>query len=117
MEIENVGGAISKFVSPITSANFWIASLVTVTESALVKVRPTKSGFNIGLASLAVYCRKLATWAELLKFKAIWIVAAILLCNVVTFFALYAGHCDLWAYIRALACHSRAPSFFLRLKT
>ena len=47
----------------------------------------------------------LATWAELLKFHTIWIVAAILLCDVVTFFAVNACHSDLRADIRALASH------------
>ena len=54
-------------------------------------------------------CRELATWAELLQLKAIWIVTTILLGDVVTFFALDTGHSDLWADIRALTCHGRAP--------
>lgn len=58
--------------------------------------------------------RKFATWAELLEFKAIWVVTAVLLGDVVTLFALDAGHSDLRADIRALACHGRAPfSVFL----
>lgn len=61
------------------------------------------------LASFAMCCRELATWAELLQLKAIWIVTTILLGDVVTFFALDTGHSDLWADIRALACHGRAP--------
>jgi hypothetical protein len=61
------------------------------------------------LASLAVNSRALATWAELLEFHAIWIVAAVLLGDVVTLFAINTGHSDLWADIRALACHGRAP--------
>ena len=51
----------------------------------------------------------LATWAELLEFKTVWVVTTILLGDVVTLFALDAGHSDLWADIRALACHRRAP--------
>ena len=47
----------------------------------------------------------LATWAELLQFHTIWIVAAILLCDVVAFFAVNACHSDLRADIRALAGH------------
>ena len=61
------------------------------------------------LAGFAMCCRKLATWAELLQLKAIWIVTTILLGDVVTLFALDTGHSDLWADIRALACHGRAP--------
>jgi len=49
------------------------------------------------------------TWAELLHFKTIWIVTTILLGDVVAFFALYAGHSDFWANIRALAGHRRTP--------
>jgi hypothetical protein len=56
-----------------------------------------------------VNSRGLATWTELLELKTVWIVAAILLGDVVTLFALYAGHSDLWAYIRGLACHCGAP--------
>ena len=51
----------------------------------------------------------LATWTELLELKTVWIVTTILLSDVVTLFALDAGHSDLWADIRALACHRRAP--------
>ena len=58
--------------------------------------------------------RKFATWAELLELKAIWVVTAVLLGDVVTLFALDTGHSDLRADIRALACHGRAPlSVFL----
>jgi len=53
--------------------------------------------------------RKFATWAELLEFKAIWVVTAVLLGDVITLFALDTGHSDLRADIRALACHGRAP--------
>ena len=49
--------------------------------------------------------RRLATRAELLKFHAIWIVAAVLLGDVVTFFAIHACHGDLWTNVRALTCH------------
>ena len=52
----------------------------------------------------------LATWAELLHLKTIWIVTAILLCDVVALFAIHAGHGDLGADIRALTGHWRAPS-------
>ena len=47
----------------------------------------------------------LATWTELLQFQTIWIVAAVLLCDVVALFAINAGHSDLWSYICTLACH------------
>ena len=47
----------------------------------------------------------LATWAELLQFQTIWIVAAVLLSDVVAFFAVNACHSDLRADIRALAGH------------
>ena len=47
----------------------------------------------------------LATWAELLKFHTIWIVATVLLSDVVAFFAVNACHSDLRADIRALAGH------------
>ena len=58
--------------------------------------------------------RKFATWAELLELKAIWVVTAVLLGDVVALFALDTGHSDLRADIRALACHGRAPfSVFL----
>jgi hypothetical protein len=56
-------------------------------------------------------CRKLATRTEFFKFKAVWIVAAIFLGDVITLFALDAGHGDFWADIRTLACHRRAPLF------
>lgn len=52
----------------------------------------------------------LATRAELLELETVWIITSVLLRNVVTLFALDAGHSDLWADIRALACHRRAPS-------
>ena len=55
----------------------------------------------------------LATWAELLEFHTIWIVATVLLGDVVTFFAVNARHSDLWADIRALAGHG--DSLFLYL--
>jgi hypothetical protein len=61
------------------------------------------------LAGFAMCCRELATRAELLQLKAIWIVTTIFLGDVVTLFAFDAGHSDLWADIRALACHGRAP--------
>ena len=47
----------------------------------------------------------LTTWAVLLKFHTIWIVAAILPGDVVALFAVNACHGDLWADIRALAGH------------
>jgi hypothetical protein len=61
------------------------------------------------LSGFAVCGGELATRTELLEFKAIWIVAAILLGDVVTLFALDTGHSDLRTYIRALACHGPAP--------
>jgi hypothetical protein len=51
----------------------------------------------------------LATWAVLLELKTVWIVAAVLLGDVVALFALDAGHGDLWADIRTLACHRSTP--------
>ncbi|MEN9325159.1 MAG: hypothetical protein RL414_913 [Actinomycetota bacterium] len=48
---------------------------------------------------------RLTTWAELLEFKTIWIVTTVLLCDVVTLFAINAGHSDLWANVRGLTCH------------
>ncbi len=54
--------------------------------------------------------RRLATRAELLKFHAVWIVAAVLLCDVVALFAINACHGDLWTYVRALTCHGVTPS-------
>ena len=50
-----------------------------------------------------------ATWAELLHFKTVWIVTTVLLGDVVALFALYAGHGDLGADIRALTGHRRTP--------
>lgn len=52
----------------------------------------------------------LATWAELLELKTVWIVATVLLGDVVAFFAIHAGHGDLGTYVRALTCHGLAPS-------
>ena len=57
----------------------------------------------------------LATWAELLKFHTVWIVAAVLLGDVVTFFAVNARHSDLWADIRALAGHGDSLFLYLLL--
>ena len=57
----------------------------------------------------------LATWAELLQFHTIWIVAAVLLGDVVTFFAVNARHSDLWADIRALAGHGDSLFLYLLL--
>ena len=51
----------------------------------------------------------LATWTELLHLEAIRIVTTVLLRDVVALFALYAGHGDFRADIRALAGHSRTP--------
>ena len=51
----------------------------------------------------------LATGAELLHLEAIWIVATILLRDVIALFTLHAGHGDFWADIRALAGHRRTP--------
>lgn len=48
---------------------------------------------------------RLATWTELLEFHAVWIVAAVLLSDVVTLFAIHACHGDFWTYVRALTCH------------
>ena len=50
-----------------------------------------------------------ATWAELLHFKTVWIVTTVLLRDVVALFAIYAGHGDLGADIRALTGHRRTP--------
>ena len=50
-----------------------------------------------------------ATWAELLHFKTVWIVTTILLGDVVALFAIYAGHGDFGADIRALTGHRRTP--------
>lgn len=49
--------------------------------------------------------RRLATWTELLEFHTVWIVAAVLLCNVITILAIHACHGDFWTYVRALTCH------------
>ena len=54
-------------------------------------------------------CGCLATTAELLELKAVWVVTAVLLGDVVALFAVDAGHGDLWTYVRALACHGLAP--------
>ena len=44
--------------------------------------------------------RVLATgWAELAKFNAVWVVAAVLAGYVVTSLAVATGECDLWTYI------------------
>lgn len=53
---------------------------------------------------------RLATWTELLELHTVWIVAAVLLCNVVALFTVNAGHGDLWTYVRALTCHGLTPS-------
>ena len=58
-----------------------------------------------GLTALPVERACLATWAELLHLKTIWIVTAILLCDVVALFAIHAGHGDFGADIRALTGH------------
>ena len=44
--------------------------------------------------------RRLATRAELLKFKTIWIITTVLLSDVITLFAIHAGHSDFWADVR-----------------
>ena len=54
--------------------------------------------------------RQLATWTELLKLHTVWIVATVLLGDVVALFAINAGHGDLWTYVRALTCHGLTPS-------
>lgn len=54
--------------------------------------------------------RSLATWAELLELKTVWVVTTVLLGNVVALFAINTGHGDFWANVRALACHGLAPS-------
>lgn len=74
------------------------------------KGAPDQVGIEHLLASLAVNSGDLATRTELLELKAVWIITSVLLRNVVTLFALDAGHSDLWADIRTLACHRRAPS-------
>ena len=48
---------------------------------------------------------RLATWTVLLQFHTVRIVATVLLCNVIAFFAINAGHGDLWTNVRTLACH------------
>jgi len=57
----------------------------------------------------------LATWAVLLELHAIWIVAAVLLGDVITFFAVNARHSDFWADIRALAGHGDSLFLYLLL--
>ena len=52
---------------------------------------------------------RLASWAELLHLKTIWIVTTILLGDVVALFAFHAGHGDFGADIRAFAGHRRTP--------
>jgi hypothetical protein len=74
------------------------------------KGAPDQVGIEHLLASLSVNSGDLATRAELLELEAVWIITAVLLSNVITLFALDAGHSDLWADIRTLACHRRAPS-------
>ena len=54
--------------------------------------------------------RSLATWAELLKFKTVWVVTTVLLGNVIALFAINTGHGDLWTNVRALTCHGLTPS-------
>lgn len=53
---------------------------------------------------------RLAARAEFLEFKTVWIVAAVLLGDVVPFLAIDAGHGDLGTDVRALTCHGLAPS-------
>ena len=57
--------------------------------------------------------RQLATWTELLKLHTVWIVATVLLRDVVALFAINACHGDLWTYVRALACHGLTPSLVI----
>ena len=57
--------------------------------------------------------RQLATWTELFKLHAVWIVAAVLLRDVVALFTIDAGHGDLWTYVRALTCHGLTPSLVI----
>ncbi len=59
-------------------------------------------------------CGCLATRAELLELKAVWVVSAVLFSDVVALFTVDAGHGDLWTYVRALACHGLAP-FYMSL--
>ena len=54
--------------------------------------------------------RQLATWTELFKLHTVWIVAAVLLRDVVALFTINAGHGDFWTYVRALTCHGLTPS-------
>ena len=54
-------------------------------------------------------CGGLATRAELLELKTVWVVTTVLLGDVVALFAVDAGHGDLWTYVRTLACHGLAP--------
>ena len=54
---------------------------------------------------------RLAAWAELLHLKTIWIIATILLGDVIALFTLHTGHGDLGADIRALAGHRRTPLY------
>ena len=54
-----------------------------------------------------------ATRAELLHLKTIWVVTTILLGDVITFFALHAGHGDFGADIRALAGHRSTPYIYV----
>ncbi len=51
-----------------------------------------------------------ATWAELCKLQAIWVVATVLLSDVVAFFALHACKRDFWANVCALGSHGIATS-------
>lgn len=51
-----------------------------------------------------------ATWAELRHFETVWVVATVLLGDVVTFLAVHACERDLRANVRALACHGSATS-------
>ena len=50
-----------------------------------------------------------ATRAELLELKPVWIVATVLLGDVVAFLTVHASHGDLGTNVRALACHGLAP--------
>lgn len=54
--------------------------------------------------------RQFATRTELLELHAVRIVAAVLLCNVITLFAIDTGHGDLRTNVRALTCHGLTPS-------
>jgi hypothetical protein len=56
-------------------------------------------------------CRVLDTaWAELRKFQTVWVVATVLLGDVVAFLAVHACERDLWANVCTLACHGLATS-------